>query len=104
MRSPPTGSSSSTRIARGTARHFGRTAARGQQVGASWYITTQTTRVGGYCVPLSVFPGETVDFKMSARSVYTATYVRLKRQDNGSLGIPLTGPDHSGIDGLARYK
>jgi N,N-dimethylformamidase len=68
----------------------------GQQVGASWYITTQTTRVEGYCVPLSVFPGEAVDFKMSARSVYTATYVRLKRQDDGSLGIPMTDPDRRG--------
>jgi len=61
----------------------------GQEVGAGWYVTTQTTTVEGYCVPLSVVAGDTVDFKVSASRPYTVTYMRLKRQADGSVGIPL---------------
>ena len=64
----------------------------GQQVGAGWYVATQTTTVEGYCTPISVLPGKTVDFKISARSDYAVSYVRLKQQDDGSPGIRLTDP------------
>jgi N,N-dimethylformamidase len=62
----------------------------GPQVGAGWYITPETTTVEGYPVPLSVVAGDSVDFKMSATKQYTVTYVRLKQQADGSLGVPLT--------------
>jgi N,N-dimethylformamidase len=62
----------------------------GKEVGAGWYVTPQTTTVEGYPLPLSVAPGDTVDFKMSATKRYTVTYLRLKQQPDGSVGIPLT--------------
>jgi N,N-dimethylformamidase len=62
----------------------------GLRVGGGWYVTTQTTTVEGYCLPLSVVPGDSVDFKMSATTPYTVTYLRLKQQADGSVGIPLT--------------
>jgi N,N-dimethylformamidase len=64
----------------------------GQEVGAGWYVTPQTTTVEGYPIPLSVVPGDSVDFKMSATRRYAVTYLRLKRQADGSVGIPLTDP------------
>jgi Tachylectin len=62
----------------------------GRQVGAGWYVTPETTTVEGYPVPLSVVAGDSVDFKISATKQYAVTYVRLKQQVDGSVGIPLT--------------
>jgi N,N-dimethylformamidase len=62
----------------------------GQEVGAGWYVTPQTTTVEGYAVPLSVAPGDTVDFKVSATKRCSVTYLRLKQQSDGSVGLPLT--------------
>ncbi len=61
----------------------------GQTIGSGWFIRRQTTAVEGYCTPLSVFPGETIEFKVSARSDYDVNYVRLKQQDDGSIGLPM---------------
>jgi len=59
----------------------------GQQIGSGWFLSQQTNGVEGYCAPLSVAPGETISFSASAREDYKVTYLRLKRQPDGSAGI-----------------
>ncbi len=62
----------------------------GQTIGSGWFVRPQqTATVEGYCLPISAAPGETVSFKVSARSAYEVTYLRLKPQANGPSGIPL---------------
>jgi hypothetical protein len=63
----------------------------GQQIGSGWFLQQQTAGVEGYCTPLSVAPGETIEFKVSAGEDYEVTYVRLKQQDDGSVGLAVTG-------------
>ena len=61
-----------------------------QTIGSGWFmLPNQTTTLEGYCVPISAGPGETIEFKISARSGYDVTYLRLKAQDNGEIGISL---------------
>jgi N,N-dimethylformamidase len=64
---------------------------QGQSIGAGWFLTgQQATDPAGYCVPLSAFPGATMKFKVSARHDYKVTYLRLKQQSDGAVGIPMT--------------
>jgi len=60
----------------------------GQQIGNGWL----PVGMEGYCWPLSAFPGETVEFKVSSPAPYQVTYVRLKTQTNGDLGIAMGDP------------
>jgi hypothetical protein len=45
--------------------------------------------IEGYCWPLSAFPGETLEFKVSSPSSYQVTFLRLKAQPGGGLGVPM---------------
>ena len=61
----------------------------GQAIGVEWDLPT----IEGYCTPLSAGPGETVDFRMSTGAdAFTVTYLRLKQQVDGSVGIPMAEP------------
>ena len=64
----------------------------GQQIGSGWFLQQQTAGVEGYCTPLSIAPGETIEFKISAGEDYQVLYVRLKQQDDGSLGLSVAEP------------
>ena len=57
----------------------------GQKIGSGWMPPT----LEGYCWPLSAFVGETIQFKVSSPSQYQVTYIRLKTQPNGDIGIPM---------------
>ena len=60
-----------------------------QAIGVGWDLPT----IEGYCTPLSVAPGDTVDFRMSTGAdAFNVTYLRLKQQPDGSIGIPMTDP------------
>jgi N,N-dimethylformamidase len=61
----------------------------GQVIGTGWEMPV----IEGYCSPLSVAPGEKIDFRMSTGAdAFTVTYMRLKQQADGSLGIPTSNP------------
>lgn len=61
----------------------------GQVIGTGWGMPS----IEGYCVPMSVAPGETVEFKMSTGGdKFTVTYMRLKEQGDGSPGIVMAAP------------
>jgi hypothetical protein len=64
----------------------------GQQVGSGWFLQKQSAGVEGYSTPISVVPGETIEFKVSAGGDYEVTYLRLKQQGDGSIGIAVAGP------------
>src|SRR5262249_36596522 len=57
----------------------------GQKIGTGW----MPAGLEGYCWPLSAAPGQTIEFKVSSASPYRVTYLRLKTQPNGELGIPM---------------
>jgi N,N-dimethylformamidase beta subunit-like protein len=52
----------------------------------------QNAGVEGYCTPLSVVPGETISFKVSAGENYEVIYLRLKEQSDGSVGLSISEP------------
>jgi len=57
-----------------------------QVIGTGW----QMPALEGYCTPLSVAPGATIDFKVSTGAdAVSVTYMRLKKQADGALGIPM---------------
>lgn len=60
----------------------------GQTIGNGW----NASALEGYCWPLSAFPGKTIEFKVSSPSQYQVTYVRLKTQPNGDVGISMGDP------------
>ncbi|HEX2913338.1 MAG TPA: N,N-dimethylformamidase beta subunit family domain-containing protein [Chloroflexia bacterium] len=62
---------------------------QGKQIGAGWFLIQQSALVEGYCYPLSVSPGQTVDFKLSAGENYQVSYLRLKSQVDGIIGLPV---------------
>ena len=62
----------------------------GQIVGHGW----DTARLEGYCWPMSVSPGETLDFYVEAPNGCRLDYLRLDSQPDGDLGS-LVG---SGVD------
>lgn len=70
---------------------------KGQQIGSGWFVGwqntnmagyLQNTNVAGYAWPLSTGPGKRVSFYVSARTSYTATYLRLKVTAD-SVGFPV---------------
>jgi hypothetical protein len=58
----------------------------GQKIGSGWMPSS----LEGYCWPLSAFPGETIEFKVSSPSPYEVSYLRLKTQPNGDIGVPMS--------------
>ena len=61
----------------------------GQKIGTGWDLPA----IEGYCTPISAAPGESIDFRMSTGAdAFTVTYLRLKQQEDGSLGIPMSDP------------
>jgi hypothetical protein len=58
----------------------------GQRIGNGWIPAL----LEGYCWPLAAFPGGTIEFKVSSRVSYRVSYLRLKTQPNGDLGIPVS--------------
>ena len=48
--------------------------------------------IEGYCVPLVASPGDRIEFKVSSSTDYDVTYLRLKMQDDQSVGLPLSEP------------
>jgi len=64
----------------------------GQQIGSGWLFQPVSGVLAGYCVPLCVAPGETIQFKTSAGSDYEVRYLRLKLQSDGTVGVPMTDP------------
>lgn len=64
-----------------------------QQIGSGWNIVPRSVdALEGYSVPLSVSPGRTLEFKISAHDDYQLTILRLSKQADGSVGIPMTKP------------
>jgi hypothetical protein len=62
----------------------------GNQIGIGWTLTFD---LEGYCFPLSAAPGETIQFFVSSfEPEYTVTYLRLKLQADGPLGLPIAEP------------
>jgi N,N-dimethylformamidase len=62
----------------------------GQTIGSGWSIDRGHPKtIEGYCAPLSVAPGGAVEFMISAQNDYSVTYLRLKRQADGSIGVPM---------------
>jgi hypothetical protein len=59
----------------------------GQVIGSGWMPSS----LEGYCWPLSAFPGETIEFKVSSPSPYEVSYIRLKSQPDGDVGVPMGG-------------
>jgi hypothetical protein len=65
----------------------------GQTIRSGWFLSQPLdAAVQGYPVPLSAEPGQTIDFKVSAATDYTATILRLKPADDGSLGAVVAEP------------
>lgn len=62
----------------------------GQVIGHGW----NTAQIEGYCWPISVFPGETIDFHLTAPAGCQVDYLRLNVQRDGALGGPM-GPSAS---------
>jgi hypothetical protein len=61
----------------------------GQVIGTGWQMPV----IEGYCTPLSVAPGENIDFRMSTGAdAFTVTFMLLRQQADGSLGIPMSNP------------
>ncbi len=61
----------------------------GLEIGTGWAMPV----IEGYCTPLSAAPGGSIDFRMSTGAdAFTVTYLRLKQQADGSLGIPMANP------------
>jgi hypothetical protein len=59
-------------------------------ISSGWLMTVKPLSVlEGYCTPLSVRPGEAIEFKVSGTCGYEVTYIRLKQQDDGSVGVPM---------------
>lgn len=66
---------------------------KGQPIGSGWFIApSEAINIQGYCLPTSVSPGETVQFKVSAKHNYQVTYLRLKHQSDGKVGISMKEP------------
>jgi hypothetical protein len=60
-------------------------------IGSGWLMVNRSPSVlEGYCTPLSVRPGEPIEFKVSGSCDYEVTYIRLKQQDDGGLGVAMT--------------
>jgi hypothetical protein len=65
----------------------------GQEIGNGWLMQGQTSAaLEGYCTPLSAAPGQTIELKVSASAAYQVTVLRLKRQPDGTVGIPMGPP------------
>ena len=61
----------------------------GQRIGIGWELPV----IEGYATPITAAPGETIDFRMSTGAdAFTVTYLRLKQQPDGSIGIPMADP------------
>lgn len=64
-----------------------------QQIGSGWNVVPRAVdALEGYSVPLSVSPGRWVEFKVSAAADYQLTILRLSKQADGSVGVPMTTP------------
>lgn len=59
---------------------------KGQLIGSGWFIA-EIGNIEGYCTPISVSPGKTIEFKVSAQFNYQVTYLRLKQQADKKAGI-----------------
>ncbi len=59
----------------------------GQIIGHGW----STAQLEGYCWPLSVSPGETVDFYVTAPNGCQVDFLRLNAQPDGGIGTPVGG-------------
>ena len=57
----------------------------GKVIGSGW----ETEHLEGYCWPLSASPGDTIDFYVSADTVYNFSFVRLDGQPADGLGSPI---------------
>jgi hypothetical protein len=64
----------------------------GQQIGSGWLFQAVTGSVDGYCFPISVAPGEMLEFKVSAGSDYQVRYLRLRLESDGTVGVPMAAP------------
>ncbi len=65
----------------------------GRTIGSGWLIQPlPTSTLEGYCTPLSAAPGQTLEFKVSSSTAFQVTGLRLKRQPDGSVGIPMSAP------------
>lgn len=65
----------------------------GQTIGSGWLVQREPSHtLQGYCTPLSVAPGQTLELKVSATTAYQVTWLRLKRQPDGSVGVPMGAP------------
>ncbi|MFN0146864.1 MAG: N,N-dimethylformamidase beta subunit family domain-containing protein [Dehalococcoidia bacterium] len=67
-------------------------------LGGGWTaVPAKTPTVQGYCSPLSVAPGETVRFHVSALAPYDVSFLRLKQQAEGEVGaVVATGARQGG--------
>lgn len=64
-----------------------------QGIGGGWTVVPRAVdALEGYCSPLSVAPGKTIDFKVSAINDYQITIHRLVRQADGTVGLPMAPP------------
>jgi hypothetical protein len=74
---------------------------RGQTIGSGWFAAPKNIgNIEGYCTPISVLPGQAIEFKVSSDFNYQVTYMRLKQQSDGKVGIPMAETFH--LNALAR--
>jgi N,N-dimethylformamidase len=67
----------------------------GVTMGGGWTaIPTKPITVQGYCSPLSVAPGQTVQFKVSALAPFDVSFMRLKKQPAGEAGVTVAAGAH----------